>query len=60
MPDNIQSISTGEAELKNYYEPYNSVYEAIKRRRKKRMTKEGILNQDNESTDFNKVPDPDL
>lgn len=58
VADNLQTINTGEAELKNYYEPYNSTYEAIKRRRKKRMAKEGLDLE--EDTDFNKVPNPDI
>lgn len=58
MPDNIQNTQTGGAELKDYYQPYNSTYEAIKRRRKKRMEKQGI--QDQESSEFDLVPNPDL
>lgn len=58
MPDNIQNINSGGAELKDYYDPYNSTYEAIKRRRKKRMEAQGLEMGDD--TDFDKTPNPDL
>ena len=58
MPDNSQSITSGSSELKNYYEPYNSIYEAIKRRRKKKMQEQGLDLPDDE--DENQVPNPDI
>ncbi len=58
MPDNLQNIQSGQGELKNYYDPYNSTYEAIKRRRKKRMESEGIDLPD--SAEFDQVPNPDI
>lgn len=58
MPDNTQTIQTGAAELKDYYDPYGSVYEAIKRRRKKRMQDQGLDLKD--EPDFDKQMNPDL
>jgi len=55
MANKIQTIQTGQPELKNYYDPFNSIYEALKKRRKKK-----IADQLNEDSEFNKVPDPDL
>lgn len=57
MPDNLQTTQSGAAELKNYYDPYNSIYEAIKRRRKKRMETQGIDLPDEQ--DFEKQINPD-
>jgi len=57
VADKPQTITSGTAELKDYYDPYNSTYEAIKRRRKKRMEKEGLPEPVNQ--DFDMVPNPD-
>lgn len=55
MANSFQTIDSGEAELKDYYD-IESQYEAIKRRRKKAMEKQGIF--EDEKYDFDTVPKP--
>jgi hypothetical protein len=57
MPDNPQTTQTGSSELKNYYDPNDSIYEAIRRRRKKKMQQFVDLPDD---TSIDQVPNPDL
>ena len=45
MANEFQDISSGQGELKNFYEG-ESQYEAIKRRRKKAMEKQGLFEED--------------
>lgn len=59
MANNPQSITTGEAELKDYYDPYGSMYEAVKRRRKKTMSNKGLVDDEDYGATFEKVPNPD-
>ena len=55
MADQFQGIESGKAELKDYYD-VGSQYEAIKRRRKKAMEKQGLF--DDEKYDWDRVPTP--
>lgn len=55
MPDDFQNIKSGQGELKNNYEG-ESQYEAIKRRRKKAMEKQGL--SDDTIYDWNETLDP--
>lgn len=50
---------SGQPELKDYYEGYDSTYEALKRRRKRATDKEMIQSQLNDEGEFDKVPRPD-
>lgn len=58
MADSFQGIQSGQGELKNFYED-ESQYEAIKRRRKRAMEKQGLF--DDEKYDWDRVmnPNPD-
>lgn len=55
MANSFQSINSGEAELKDYYNS-GSQYEAIKRRRKKAMEKYGL--QEEDKVGWDRVLDP--
>lgn len=55
MPNNFQSITSGEPELKDYYNQ-ESQYEAIKKRRKRRLQKEGLTEDD--AVGYDTVPKP--
>lgn len=55
MPNNFQSITSGEPELKDYYNQ-ESQYEAIKKRRKRRLQKEGLTEDD--TVGYDTVPKP--
>ena len=59
MANDFQSMTTGQPELKDYYDPYASTYEAIKKRRKKAMENKGLEDQNDYSATFEKVPNPD-
>lgn len=59
MANSFQTQTSGQAELKDYYEGYDSTYEALKRRRKKAADKEMISSQLNDQAEFDKVPRPD-
>lgn len=56
MANEFQDISSGQGELKNFYEG-ESQYEAIKRRRKRAMDKQGLIEE--EKYDWDEVRDPD-
>lgn len=57
--NNFQSIASGSAELKNDYGGQGSVYEAVRRRRKKLVEKEGINSENDSETDRTSIPVPD-
>ena len=55
MANDFQDTLSGKAELKDYYNQ-ESEYEAIKRKRKKAMEKNGLLEDD--SLEYDKVNKP--
>ena len=55
MANSFQTSQTGKAELKDYYDEYDSTYEALKKRRKKAADKEIIPQVNNDGT-FDKFP----
>lgn len=57
MANSFQTSATGKAELKDYYDEYDSTYEALKKRRKRAADKE-IIPQVNNEGEFDKVPKP--
>lgn len=56
MPDSFQSIQSGQGELKDYYG--ESMYEALRRRRKKNAEKFG-LDEDTDEVNRDKIKDPE-
>lgn len=57
MSDSFQGINSGQGELKNFYEG-ESQYEAIRRRRKKAMEKQGLTEEDKYDWDETLKPSP--